>query len=176
MDGLDSGKLPSGLACMHIASCCVQSSRVRAASHHLFSNLDDSLQRESAATVVEEVFQRRAEQIDYEDVVKTLLPEVVHVGNAGCRASVLIREPSGRTRGQTNGNQQGSCRSCTHLAIEEHRSCEVPRVRRLANQLSREEATRCCLSAVWVEGVRTYEFDGDLLVVQEVGSLEDDTE
>lgn len=39
--------------------------------------------------MVKEIFQRRAQKVNNEDVVKTLLAKVVHVGDAGCRISLV---------------------------------------------------------------------------------------
>lgn len=66
--------------------------------------------------------------------------------------------------------------SCTHRATEERRSCVVPTAHRLAHHSQtpadgRRQSVECLSS--YREA--TYEFDGDLLVVQQVGSLEDDT-
>ena len=49
----------------------------------MLSDHDDRLDGESPSTVIEEIFQGRAEQIDDEDVVETLLPEVINIRNAG---------------------------------------------------------------------------------------------
>ncbi len=49
---------------------------------HLHRNLHHRLHRELPAAPVEEVLQRRAEQVDHEDVVQPLLPEVVGRRNA----------------------------------------------------------------------------------------------
>lgn len=66
--------------------------------------------------------------------------------------------------------------SCIHRAIEEHRSCVVPATQpRLVHHrqinpqkaLSEKESQR--------PRVVTYEFDGDLLVVQQIGSLKNNT-
>lgn len=63
--------------------------------------------------------------------------------------------------------------SCTRLSAEEHRSCEVPTTRRSVNQLFQACAGRLADS---IGGRReTYEFDGNLLVVQEVGTLKNHT-
>lgn len=63
----------------------------RTIAHHLFSHLNDSLQRESPSAVVEEIFQRGAKQIDHEDIVKTLLTEIVDIRNTGCAQMVSYR-------------------------------------------------------------------------------------
>ena len=39
---------------------------------------------ESAVAVIEEVFERRPEEVNDENVVKTLLAKVVDIGNTGC--------------------------------------------------------------------------------------------
>lgn len=55
------------------------------AGQHLLGDHDDRLDGEAAVAVVEQVFQRRSEQVDDEDVVQTLLAEVVDIGDAGWR-------------------------------------------------------------------------------------------
>jgi hypothetical protein len=50
---------------------------------HLLGDHDNSLDCESASAVVEKIFQRRAEQVDDQDVMQTLLSKVVDIGNAG---------------------------------------------------------------------------------------------
>lgn len=50
-------------------------------TNHLLGNHDYSLDAEPATAVVEEVFERGTEQIDHEDVVETLLAEVVNIGD-----------------------------------------------------------------------------------------------
>lgn len=52
-------------------------------TYHLLCNHDDCLYGESAVTVVEEVFQTGSEQVDDENIVKTLLTKVVDIGNTG---------------------------------------------------------------------------------------------
>lgn len=62
----------------------------------------------------------------------------------------------------TYGIQPRSCRSGTHRGAEEHRSCEVP----VFGQFG-------CMCSVHRN--ETHEFDSNLLVVEEVGTLKDDT-
>lgn len=56
-------------------------------THHLLSDHDNSLDREASVAMIEEVFQAGTEQVDNQDVVKTLLPEVVDIGDASCNQS-----------------------------------------------------------------------------------------
>lgn len=51
-------------------------------THHLPSDLNDSLEAEPPSTVIEQILQRGTEEINHKDVVKSLLPKVVDIGNA----------------------------------------------------------------------------------------------
>lgn len=51
-------------------------------THHLLGYHHNSLCGEAAVAVIEEILQRRTEKIDNEDVVQTLLSEIVDIGNA----------------------------------------------------------------------------------------------
>lgn len=42
--------------------------------------------------MVKEIFQRRAQEVNNEDVVKTLLAKVIHIGDAGCSISLVSDE------------------------------------------------------------------------------------
>ena len=53
-------------------------------TYHLLCYHHDSLDRELAVAVVEKVLQAGAEEVDNEDVVKTLLTKVVHIGYPSC--------------------------------------------------------------------------------------------
>lgn len=53
------------------------------AGEHLLGDHDDGLDGESATAVVEEVFKRRSEEVNDENVVETLLTEVVDIGYTG---------------------------------------------------------------------------------------------
>lgn len=70
----------------------------------------------------------------------------------------------------TYGILRGSCRFGIHLVAEEHRSFEVPRAHdpRLIFSSSTDEEG-------W-ETRNTHKFDRYLLIVQEIGALENDTE
>lgn len=63
--------------------------------------------------------------------------------------------------------------SCTHRAAEERRSCVVPTAKQLAHHS--KEIRQTAVGQLSSQQDVTYEFDGDLLVVQQIGSLEDDT-
>ena len=52
-------------------------------AHHLLSNHHNGLRGESAVAMIEEVLEGRAEEVNDKNVVKTLLSEVVDIGNAG---------------------------------------------------------------------------------------------
>jgi hypothetical protein len=52
-------------------------------SHHLLSHHHNGLCGEPAVAVIEEILERRAEKVDNKDVVKTLLSEIVDIGNSG---------------------------------------------------------------------------------------------
>lgn len=62
----------------------------------------------------------------------------------------------------THDIQLRSCMSGIHREAEEHRFCEVP--------VSRQFSGVCS-----VYRNKTHEFDSNLLVVEEVGALKDDT-
>lgn len=51
-------------------------------AYHLLCRHDDCLDGELAAAHVEEILEGRAEEINDEDVVQTLLAKVVHLGDA----------------------------------------------------------------------------------------------
>ena len=53
-------------------------------AYHLLCDHDNSLEREAAVAVVEEVFQRRPEQVDDEDIVEAFLAEVIYIRDASC--------------------------------------------------------------------------------------------
>lgn len=40
--------------------------------------------------MVEEIFQTGSQKVDDQDVVEALLPEVVNIGDSGCRQSVVV--------------------------------------------------------------------------------------
>jgi len=52
-------------------------------TYHLLSDHHNSLCGEPAVAVIEEILERRAEKVNNEDVVKTLLTEIVDIGNSG---------------------------------------------------------------------------------------------
>lgn len=85
----------------------------------------DSLNGEPSAAVVKEILERRAEQVDDEDVVQTFLSEVVYIGDTGAADENLVG------------------------------SVLISKLRCIA--LSR------------------FEFDGHLLIVQQIGTLENNT-
>jgi hypothetical protein len=50
---------------------------------HLFGDHDHRFDGEAASAVVEEVFERRTQQVNDQNVVKTLLAKIIHIGNSG---------------------------------------------------------------------------------------------
>ena len=54
------------------------------ARKHLLGNHDYGLDGEASAAVVEQILKGGAKQVDNQDVVKALLPEVIDVGNTSC--------------------------------------------------------------------------------------------
>lgn len=57
-------------------------------TYHLLCDHDNGLEAEPPIAMIEEVFQRRAEEIDDQDVVQPFLAEVVDIGNASCDGRV----------------------------------------------------------------------------------------
>lgn len=51
-------------------------------SEHLFRGHHNRLDGELAPAHVEQVFERRAEQVNYEDIMEAFLPEVVYLWNS----------------------------------------------------------------------------------------------
>lgn len=52
-------------------------------AHHLLSHHYNSLGGEPAVAVIEEILEGRTKKVNHQDIVKTLLSEVVDIGNAG---------------------------------------------------------------------------------------------
>lgn len=70
----------------------------RKGANHLLSSHDDSLDAEFTTAHVEEVLERRSEQVDDEDVVKAFVSKVVDLGDAGCntrRARCTLEKEAG---------------------------------------------------------------------------------
>ena len=57
-------------------------------THHLLRSHAHCLDCEFATTHIEKILKVRAQQVNYENVVKALLTEVVHLRYAGCIANV----------------------------------------------------------------------------------------
>lgn len=55
---------------------------------HLLGNHNYSLDRELPVTVVEQVLQTGAQQVNDQDVVQTLLAKIVNIRDPGCEKSV----------------------------------------------------------------------------------------
>lgn len=53
-------------------------------AYHLLGDHDNGLDAEAPVAVVKEVLQRWSEQVDNQNVVKTLLAEVVDIWDASC--------------------------------------------------------------------------------------------
>lgn len=122
--------------------------------------------------MIEQIFQGRTQQVDDEDVVKTLLTKVVHIRDTGC-AGGLFESVDNRQADDdvTYGIQRGSCMSYIHPLIGEHRSSLVPGAQQsVIRRLHHSQPTGYARG-----GSTTYEFDGNLLIVQQVCSLKDDT-
>lgn len=62
---------------------------------------------------------------------------------------------------RTHDTRPGSCKFGTHLAVGAHHSFLVPNSIQQAVEMQ--------------NGGWAYEFDGDLLIVEQIGTLEDDT-
>ena len=60
------------------------------ATNHLLSDHDDCLDSEPTVAMIEEILERGSEKVDDEDVVQTLLTEVVDVGDARYEAEVSL--------------------------------------------------------------------------------------
>lgn len=58
------------------------------ARKHLLGDHDDCLDREPPATVIKEVLERGAKQVDHQDIVQTFLAKVVDIRNAGWMITV----------------------------------------------------------------------------------------
>lgn len=53
-------------------------------TYHLLGYHDHSLYRELPVAVIKQVLETGAQQVNNQDVVETLLPEVVNIGDPGC--------------------------------------------------------------------------------------------
>lgn len=74
--------------------------------------------------MVKQVLKRRTKEVDNEDIVKTLLAEVVYIRNSSY--STVSLSNSGGMVLLTYGIQPKSCMFYTRLLIVEHRSYGVP--------------------------------------------------
>ncbi len=106
-------------------------------TYHLLGHHADRLEAEPPVAVVKKILQRRAEQVDDQDVVQAFLAKVIDIGNAGCRAW-LDGKPLESRRRITHGSPPGSCTSDTRRAAEERRSSWVPVGKRARQPLSNE--------------------------------------
>jgi len=110
-------------------------------AYHLFGYHDNRLDGKFPVAVVEEILQTGTEQINHQDVVEALLPEVVDIRNPSCRRSVcypllvcllvlLAREfqKVSQTRGPTDRTRAG------HWVAR----------RRAARQANKEAMQWCC--------------------------------
>ena len=68
------------------------------ATHHLPCGHTYSLDGELAPTHIEQVLQTRPQQVDYEDIMKPLLPEVVYLGYSRCRTPKATAQPGEKRR------------------------------------------------------------------------------
>jgi hypothetical protein len=123
--------------------------------------------------MVEQILETGAQQVDDQDIVEALLAEIVDIGNAGCETSVrsfqacyvreMVEQKNGSGLGRAYGltaplRRVGKRTKVGLTAADEDLVCAV-----LVPQLGR----------IALPGL---ELDGDLLLVQQVGALEDDTE
>lgn len=143
------------------------------AGEHLLGDHDDGLDGESAAAVVEEVLERGAEEVDDEDVVKTLLAKVVDIGDTGWRR---IRGIAGRGwRGERGGLTIAYEDLVGAVFVSQLGSVALARFLRdgLARRVGarRNESIRRGI----VQNGETDKLDGNLLVVEQVGAFENDT-
>ncbi len=76
MNSLDSGKL-CGVRYLFVNGNYV-------GTHHLLGNHNHSLDSEASVAEVEEILKRWTKEVDDQDIVKTLLAEVVDIWNASC--------------------------------------------------------------------------------------------
>ena len=81
VDCLDAGQLESEM-CQRLLERFGKGSCLLA--YHLFRNHNDGLGREATVAVVEKVLKTGTQKVDHQDVVQTLLTEVVHIGNTSC--------------------------------------------------------------------------------------------
>lgn len=71
-------------------------------THHLLRSHTNGLDAELAPTHVKEVFEVGAEQVDDEDIVQTLLTEVVDLGDTGwMRCRMRTRAPRSMRKAET---------------------------------------------------------------------------
>lgn len=70
-------------------------------THHLLCNHHNSLDREFAVAMVEEILQAGSEKVDDQDVVEALLAEVIHIRDTGYTLSAFIRPTMKSERGVT---------------------------------------------------------------------------
>ena len=70
--------------------------------------------------MIEEIFERRAEEIDDQDIVEAFLAKVIHIRYAGYL--ILVFNPSRVIVRYTDGSQQESYMFDTRLAIAGHHS------------------------------------------------------
>jgi hypothetical protein len=110
------------------------------AGQHLLGDHDDSLDREATSAVVEEILERRTEQVNDKNVVEAFLAKVIDIGDASCMVllvmcqsivpGVLGRSPHATKTNKiggvkTYGIRRESCRSCTRPSAAVHRSSEA---------------------------------------------------
>ena len=92
---------------------------------HLFRSHANGFDAEFAVAEVEEVFQVRAQEVNNEDVVKTLLTKMVDLRNADCVASgenICINTALDWERARTAGSHTGAVQSSV-------RSIFIPKLR-----------------------------------------------
>lgn len=149
-------------------SCKSLYSRGSNNTNHLLGDHHDSLGREPAVAVIEEVLEARSKKVDNENVVQTLLSEVVDIGDTSCKHGLAWKEGGSEIRASSK-----HLRHPTKILYVRYSS------RSWGASLLRGsyfgQSGDIPFHREYEEAEITYEFDGDLLVIQEVGAFENDT-
>lgn len=136
-------------------------------TNHLLGDHNNGLGREPAVAVIKKVLERRSEKVNDEDVVQALLSEVVDIRDTGCDRKLAWKKGGPVTRA-----------SSKHL----RHPTKILYVRYSSRSWGASLLRGSCFGQYqdipyrpWEEIEVTHEFDSHLLVVQEVGALENDT-
>lgn len=112
--------------------------------------------------MIKEVFQRRAKQVNDQDVVQAFLAEVVDIGNASCEVLLVYASLRISARaGLTAADEDLVC----PVLVAKLRSVALPGF--LHSNMSATFMNGLCEAG-------TYKLDSDLLAVQKVHTLKDD--